>query len=139
MNLIRFQRLWKEAVSGPLPEDRVLGPWVGSWLSEPSGHTGSLRCIVRDVDSESFRAAFHAVYWKVFWMTYEPRLDCHPVADGYQLRGAWKLPGPFGGEFAYEGIVTPSAFRARYRSVGDHGTFELRRPRRTMASGPRPT
>lgn len=128
MNVIRFNRLWREAVAAPVPADSVLGPWEGSWLSEPSGHRGALRCVVRDVGDGGMDAAFHAVYWKVLWMTYAPTLECAPIEGGWELGGSWDLPGPFGGEFAYEGTVTPSEFRARYRAAGDHGIFEMHRP-----------
>lgn len=130
MNLIRFHRLWKRALAAPLPADRVLGPWEGSWRSEPSDHTGRLRCVVLEVDENPGRmhAAFHAVFWKVFRMTYEPQLDFRPADDGGEIRGSWVLPPPFGGEFHYQGTVTPEEFRATYRAPGDHGVFEMRRP-----------
>lgn len=128
MNVFRFRGLWRQAVASPTPEDRVTGPWEGFWHSEPSGHRGRLRCVVRGVGDGRLDAAFHAVFWKVMRMTYEPTLRCRPLeGDGYEIEGAWKL-GWWMGEFRYEGTITPDAFEARYRSKGDHGVFEMRRP-----------
>lgn len=128
MNVLRFHTLWREALADARPTDSILGPWIGSWESDPSGHTGALRCVVRSVDDRRLDAAFYAVFWKVFWMTYAPELRCRPVENGYEIRGSWRLPGPFGGDFSYEGTITPTDFRARYRAAGDHGTFRMRRP-----------
>jgi hypothetical protein len=128
MNAIQFRRLWKQEKAAFAAAGRVLGPWEGSWISEPSGHRGRLRGVVRQVGDDRLQVAFHAVFWKAFWMTYEPSLEGRPIDDGYEIQGSWRLPGPFGGQFSYEGIVTPTEFRARYRASSDHGSFLMQRP-----------
>lgn len=128
MNLLRFHRLWRRIRSRPGPEDDVTGPWEGSWHSEPTGHGGRLRCVIHHAGEGRIEAAFHAVFWKLFRATYEAELDARPIRDGYEIRGSRDLGRLFGGEFEYEGTVTPAEFRATYRSSSDHGTFTMRRP-----------
>lgn len=126
MNVFRFARLWREAASRPLPEAGIEGPWVGSWRSE-GGHQGPLRCVVLEVEDERLHAAFHATYWKIFKITYAPRLHGRRSERGFELAGDWRL-GPISGQFRYDGHVTPDHFHAGYRSRNDQGVFEMRRP-----------
>ena len=48
----KYQKQWEKAQNEILPPHHNLeGSWVGSWESAPSGHSGKLKCIIKESDN----------------------------------------------------------------------------------------
>ena len=126
---IGFHQQWHEAAAlSPKPKD-ARGAWVGTWRSEVSGHHGDLKAVVTAAPSESpphdFNFRYHATYAKILSGSFT---TTHHVDDSGKLTGSEDLGSFAGGVYRYEGMVTPTEFRATYTSAKDHGVFEMKRP-----------
>lgn len=131
-----FESRWRgEVARGPSAAAGISGPWEGHWVSEASGHSGRLRALVAaegkpapgggDLREFDYHATWKRVLSKTFH-TVQPVRRTGPQA--WESEGAWTLPDWAGGTYRYEIRATPDQFRATYRSGGDHGRFEMRRP-----------
>ncbi len=123
-----FNRDWRKAVSQPQPPASIEGRWEGTWLSDVNGHTGRLRCLLTRRSDERYQARFRATYYRIFRFSYTVPLTLQSHDDGWEISGEANLGKLAGGNYYYEGRVTPAHFRSTYRSQYDHGIFELRRP-----------
>ena len=129
---IRFNHEWKQALaaqSGKTPSD-ITGLWSGSWKSDANGHSGDLRCIVTPIDAQSgaCRFHYHATWMKTLSTTYDVTHVVKRTGDGFVFSGDQELSGAGSGLYHYEGRATPMEFRSTFRSVSDHGVFEMKRP-----------
>lgn len=123
-----FNRDWRRAAAQPAAPASVEGRWEGRWLSGVNGHKGKLRCLLTRGNQEWFQARFRATYGGIFRFSYTVPLALQAHDIGWELSGEADLGKLAGGNYYYEGRVTPTNFASTYRSKYDHGTFELRRP-----------
>jgi len=123
-----FNRDWRQAALRPDGENSVEGAWEGRWLSEVTGHQGSLRCLMTQETNSWYQARFRAKFGGVFHFSYTARLEMQPHAIGWEFNGEANL-GKLGGVYYYEGRATETNLISIYRSKHDHGRFELERPR----------
>ena len=122
-----FDREWKAAAEQRQPD--ISGRWEGRWLSDKNGHTGRLRAVMTQTDSEHYKAHFHATFWKIFHATYMVPLEFEKRNSELFLKGEADLGKLSGGTYVYEAKATPNEFFSTYRSKYDHGTFEMKRPK----------
>ena len=128
-----YEARWSAAGKQPTPANGIEGRWVGTWRSEPTGHSGGLRCIVSEVTPQSFKADFKASYAWIFTFTYEMTMrikaaDAATRPGHVYFAGEQDLGWLAGGQYTYDGKVGPTEFFCGYRSENDHGTFQMTRP-----------
>jgi hypothetical protein len=132
---IPYNRAWNKAAaisaSNPHPHSNLSGAWQGTWRSEGTGHHGKLRAIATPDPSQpnAWTFRYHATWAKILSGGYHAHHLAHQQADNtYRISGEQDLGKIFGGTFKYDGIATPTHFKASYQSKADHGVFELSRP-----------
>jgi hypothetical protein len=133
-----FSREWQEATrQRPAKWSGIEGPWSGHWVSGKTGHRGGLRCVVRRSSeagmklegASSHQFHYHATWAKVLGGSFKTSQPVRETRPGqFVSEGDWTLPGWAGGSYHYRVDATPVEWRATYRSSGDHGRFEMRRP-----------
>jgi hypothetical protein len=123
-----FNKEWKAAIKAPIPHNSIEGPWTGEWRSEKNGHHGALRCVVSKASDTTYRAHYHAVYWKILRYSYVATLNGEKRNGAVHLRGEADLGKLAGGVYKYDGAATAAEFQSTYSSKYDHGKFEMRRP-----------
>ncbi len=130
---IGFNRQWKKAATSQAPADRVSldGAWEGTWLSEGTGHRGTLRAIATALPSKGqplrYEFRYKATWKKVLRAVFHAEHDAKREGDHLVLSGEKDL-GVFGGVYRFKGTATPLIFRATYESKMDHGVFDMKRP-----------
>ena len=112
----------------PNPANDIAGRWQGIWLSESTGHTDRLRCLMVKQADGSYRARFHAKYRKIFSFGYTVPLQVEAVSERFKFQGEADLGWYAGGHYHYEGEASLTNFSSTYRCPSDHGTFEMTRP-----------
>ena len=133
-----FSRQW-QAATRPQPAawTGIEGPWTGRWISEKTGHSGGLRCLVRRssiaaMNADQARAhqfQYHATWGKLLSGTFTTSQPVREPRPGqFVSEGDWMLPKWAGGAYHYRVEATPTEWRATYSSGGDRGRFEMRRP-----------
>ena len=124
-----FNYEWRQAVkASPAPADPRLGPWEGTWTSEPSGHSGRLRCLLKPGGPTGTQARFRATYAKVLTFGYTVPLQMTSEAGGLKFSGSANLGKLAGGDYTYGGFLSSTQFFSTYNCRYDHGTFQLKRP-----------
>jgi hypothetical protein len=128
-----YEARWSAAGKQPVPANGIEGRWAGTWRSDANGHAGGLRCIVSNVDRQSFTADFKATYAWVFSFSYQAAMriraaDAATRPGHVYFAGESDLGWLAGGTYAYDGKVGPTEFFCAYRSEHDHGTFQMTRP-----------
>ncbi len=124
-----FKRDWNAAIRNPPGEADLQGRWEGKWLSDATGHSGKLRCVVTKTAPDLYRARFHAKYQKILSFGYTVPLTTERTGNGFTFRGEANLGWWAGGVYSYEGKADATNFFARYSSKHDHGTFQMARPK----------
>jgi hypothetical protein len=138
----KFNGEWKRSTAdfAQHPAKDMTGPWIGYWRSDFNGHTGELRCIVSPVVAEAtkpgaakkpgepYKFHYHAVFMKFLSAGYTVTHQVVRSGNGYTFTGEQSLFGKGAGLYHYDGHATPGEFHATYRSEGDHGVFEMKRP-----------
>lgn len=124
-----FNRDYKQALLKGAPKDGVEGPWVGAWLSDKNGHNGELRGLITKLEGDIYHTRFKARYWKFFTYTSEVEFEMQPHHDGFEFFGVKRLGWLAGGEYTYEGRVSPKEFFSTYQNKWDRGTFQMDRPK----------
>jgi hypothetical protein len=125
-----FNRDWRRMTAYSARTNEVTGRWIGHWRSDANNHHGQLRCILTQHSTNAYMARFRARFWKVFATSYAVPLILTQTNDHYTFEGKANLGALGGGEYTYDGTVTPLAMESIYNSKHDYGTFVLRRPRR---------
>jgi hypothetical protein len=133
-----FNREYKAALSQPVPNGAISGPWEGRWLSDKNGHTGKLRAVLTKTSDQEYDARFHATFWKIFRSSYRVPLKFQEENGRTILSGEQNLGWLSGGDYTYQGEATPTTFFSTYKSKYDHGTFEMKRPQSPENSVPVP-
>jgi hypothetical protein len=135
-----FERSWRSAASMPVSAHSLAGRWEGSWRSDVNGHEGRLRCLItpKDQEGDVFEARFHATYLKVLRFGYTVPLTARFTNEAWHFQGEADLGKMAGGVFHYAGTATNQRFYSTYRSRSDHGTFEMQRPARDVATLQKP-
>jgi hypothetical protein len=123
-----FRRQWNAALKQPLPQNDISGPWEGHWVSDASGHTDALRCVITPAAGNTYDAFFKAKYRKVFSFSYTVPLQVRQTATDFAFSGEADLGKLAGGVYTYEGHATPATYESTYKSKYDHGRFEMTRP-----------
>ena len=123
-----FNKAWKTATTGPIANNSIEGPWVGSWLSRGNGHHGELKCVVqpdtRGNGDHTF--LYHATWAGALSGNFE---SVHHVKQ-HGGEASFTADSHLGvyGQFHAEGTIKNGQFKATYRAAGDHGIFEMKRP-----------
>ena len=127
----RYQKQWDKAQNEILPPHQNLeGPWIGSWQSEPSGHSGKLKCIIKQTNKGQYEFYYWATWAKVISGGFRITCDVKKIEKEWAFDGDKDL-GSLGGKFIHSGTATPNKLKATYKSDrGDHGSFNLSRPNR---------
>ena len=125
----RFEREWRSKQYQKATD--LTGSWEGKWLSDSNGHTGKLRCIVRQVSGSQHDYSFqYQASWGIFLRGIFT-IHCKALRSGLQ---EWKVSGSkdlgklLGGEFSHQASITPQVVHADYHSQLDHGVMDLKRP-----------
>jgi len=129
-----YQRAWNNAAgkSAVIPSASggatvVPARWSGTWLSEKSGHNGTLRCIVLPTENpDEIHTWFDSTYAKV--LRFKMKSTFQTEADGQsslRFSGSENLGWPFG-EYQREGEIRGEVFESTYEAKSDHGVFEMR-------------
>jgi hypothetical protein len=106
----------------------VSGRWEGEWVSEKSGHSGPLRCVLTVVSPGSWHLAFRASYSRVFRACYAADFSVVWESGRWTFMGDQDLGTLAGGRYEYNGTASLTELVCRYRSARDYGEFRLRRP-----------
>lgn len=123
-----FECDWEAARA--LPPDPVLGRWEGTWLSAANGHNGGLRCLIATDDQGKTQARYRATYACCFSFEYTVEMQVYAEGADHRFEGMANLGWLAGGEYRYEGKITPAGFESTYSSGSDNGTFRMDRPKR---------
>lgn len=123
---------WNAAPKHP---NSIEGRWQGVWKSQQDGHTGQLKCVIRQTGPELYDCLFNAEYGGMFRFTYNARLSGRKVGQQVYLGGDQDLGWPVG-PYHYAGSATPSEFFCAYHARDDHGYFAMSRPGGTRPDGP---
>jgi len=115
----------------------IEGRWQGIWKSEQDGHSGALRCVIRQTGPETYDCLFNATFWSIFRFTYEAKLTGRAVGEQVYLMGDQDLGWPMG-PYHYAGSANPRQFYCAYHARDDHGFFALARPGGTPPAAPLP-
>ena len=110
----------------------IEGRWEGTWSSDANGHHGGLRCLVTRRPDQGFDARYAATYsdWcGTLNFEYTVPMTVEPGPDGWKLHGSADLGWIAGGVYEYDGLATLARFFCNYQADGDHGVFQLERPR----------
>jgi len=128
-----FDRDFDAARSTSESAGALVGPWEGTWHSDPSGHHGGLRSIITSSDS-GYRSRYYATFTFLFLplsFEYEVPLTALPDGDAWRFRGSAVIDYFIaGGLYEYEGLVSGDEFVASYRSSFDSGIFRMKRAKR---------
>jgi hypothetical protein len=126
----KFESDWRsKAVQQPLEGDDLAGRWKGSWKSQKSGHSGSLRCIVTKLGEDTYKARFDASWALLMRFGYEMKLTPDRRDDVSYVSGEENIGDNLGGVYEYDGRADGKVFRCNYRTKMDYGYFRLTRPR----------
>ena len=123
-----FNHEWRKAAANPVLANDIQGAWQGKWISEASGHSGKLRCVVVKSDLDLYQARFHAKYRKIFSFGYTVPLKVERAADSFHFSGEADLGYLAGGVYHYDGHADGTNFFSNYSSKYDHGIFQMKRP-----------
>jgi hypothetical protein len=108
------------------------GRWAGHWTSDKhkklfSGepNSGEIRCILTFIDPFRYRANFRAEYDPIFHGEYVATLYGKARGKTLRVKGVWPLNPLVGGDYHYEGTITPGELNLRYSSKYDDGTIRM--------------
>lgn len=126
-----FERDWRSPAHLRPPEngDAFAGRWKGYWKSVPSGHSGSLRCIVTRLDDDTRRARFNASWALLLRFGYTADMNVEQRDGLTHFSGEADLGKMAGGVYRYEGHADGNALYCKYRTGSDHGYFKMTRPK----------
>jgi hypothetical protein len=126
-----FERDWRSPALLRPPEnaDPFVGRWKGYWKSVPSGHSGSLRCIVTRLDDDTCRAQFNASWALLLRFGYTADMRIEQDGGVAHFTGQADLGRMAGGIYHYDGHADGAVLYCTYRSSADHGYFKLTRPK----------
>jgi hypothetical protein len=120
----------KEVATQPKPPTSVDGAWAGEWKSEVNGHEGPLWCMVHPSKEQPghFDFRYRAGWGLVHFGDYVHTIAAVPdKAGNLPLEGKMALPAGMG-VYSVKGELTPTEFKATYKSKADRGTMVLARP-----------
>jgi len=125
----KYQKQWDEAVlNADAPHSNITGAWTGSWKSTPSGHTGKLKCIIKESENGDYEFYYWATWARVISGGFRISCRVDKKNNNWTFAGEKNL-GSLGGNFNHQGKGTIDKIEATYQSDrGDHGTFSLTRP-----------
>ena len=126
----KFESDWRSPayLKPPAEGEMFAGRWKGHWKSVPSGHSGSLRCIVRSVDEDAYRAHFNASWALLARFEYVAAMDVERREGHVHFAGRADL-GKMGGVYQYDGHTDGKMLYCTYKSASDHGYFKMSRPK----------
>lgn len=117
-----FRKEWSRART----DGGIHGRWSGTWKSEVNGHSGFLRCVVKDGSSPEKKTFIYRAGWmKILATTVATEKVVTKTAEGWQFTGSKDL-GSFG-DFSATGVIKGDEFSARYDSSLDKGAFTMKR------------
>ncbi|MBP7949192.1 MAG: hypothetical protein KA004_06005 [Verrucomicrobiales bacterium] len=130
---VRFDREWQAAktVRHTGPAAAVAGAWEGRWVSQSSGHSGKLRCLVSpDAAGRTAIFRYEATWGDLFSGQFTLKCDLTPAGSGvWNVAGSKDLGKLLGGKFSHNGTVAEKEIKAQYHSKADQGNFTLHRPK----------
>jgi hypothetical protein len=97
---------------------------------EKNNHHGSLRAVITQTSTNTYRAHYRAKYMKILHFTYVATLNSTGQSNNIvTLEGSSNLGKLAGGIYTYKATATPTEFKSTYKSKYDHGHYEMTRPR----------
>lgn len=127
-----FNQDWKKAAPQSATTNDLGGRWQGVWMSESSGHTDKLRCLITCGEDGKYQARFHAKYHTIVSFGYTVPLNLEPgtatASNTWKFSGVADLGWAAGGIYHYEGHADSTNFFSNYSSKYDHGVFNMTRP-----------
>jgi hypothetical protein len=126
-NRAEFERAWRDYKPTTGAARNIEGRWLGEWVSDETGHSGELKCLLSRVRPNELEAKFLATFRGFFRVGYGACLGAEEMREGFRLRGQSDLGSLAGGIYYYEGEVTPGEFKCTYRGEYDQGIFRLKR------------
>ena len=127
----RFESDWRTPALRNVPSgDPLEGRWKGNWKSTPSGHSGSLRCIMTRVDDDTYRARFNASWALLLRFEYAVDMQVERRDGVAYFKGAADLGKAMKslGVYHYDGHADGRVFHSTYKSPKDQGYFQMKRP-----------
>jgi len=100
------------------------GRWSGTWTSESTGHRGTLKARIRQVDANTYHAIFMGRFAKVIPFVYPAKLSRVPGTASHYT-SATRLP--LLGTYRMNANVSANRFYATFRGRKDRGVFDMRR------------
>lgn len=127
----QFERDWRSPalLKPPANGDPFAGRWKGYWRSIPSGHSGSVRCIVTRIDDDTRRAQFKASWALLLKFGYTAEMHVRREGGADHFTGQADLGKMAGGVYHYDGYADGTELYCEYRTGADHGYFKLTRPK----------
>ena len=127
----RFESDWRSPtlLKPSAGGDAFAGRWKGYWKSVPSGHSGSLRCIVTKLDDDTYRARFNASWALLLRFEYTADMSVETRDGAAYFTGQADLGRMAGGVYHYDGHADGTLLYCKYKSSNDHGYFKMTRPR----------
>ena len=101
----------------------LTGRWVGTWQNTNNTHSGPLRAVITQQDTNHFSARFHAGWGKRSG-SFKTRLSGTWQADTFEFTGKRRILGV---PIRTTGTATATRLDSGYDSPFDQGTFTLRR------------
>jgi len=101
-----------------------VGRWAGIWTSQSTGHSGTLRARIRQVDSQTYRALFAGRFAKVIPFVYPAKLN-RLAGTASTYTSSTRLP--LLGTYTMRADVSGQRFYATFRGRKDSGVFDMRR------------
>ncbi len=129
-----FKEQWRKATDEAAKRKGkyadLTGPWEGTWKSDVNGHNGKLRCLITRQDDGTYEFHYWAQWQKVLSGSFRENYEVVDKKDGSFTFSGEKDLGKMGGKFTHKGTAKATSLDATYRSeLGDHGVFELTRPK----------
>lgn len=117
-----FERQWNKAPGDQHAQaDPLAGRWHGQWISESTGHSGPMRCLIMPQADGRYQVTVQAERWGLLTRQTSWLITPSQHNRVYHFRTD-------AGDYRYEGQVVGQRFEAYYfRTAEDYGRFELTR------------
>jgi hypothetical protein len=116
-----FESDWRAAPTSPA--DNLTGRWIGTWQNTNNTHSGPLRAVLWQRDTNRFDARFHAGWGKRSG-SFRTKLRGHWQDGTFHFTGKQRI---FLVPITTTGTARPDRLDSGYDSPLDRGSFKLHR------------
>ena len=122
-----FKKEFAASVStNPPPHADITGPWTGQWLSDHNGHSGDLRCIVKEIGPGRYNFLYHATWGRGLKGSFSIDCTAETVGGVTLVKGEKNILGT---TYNHDGAISTTTFDAKFGSdKKDFGNFRMSRP-----------